>query len=460
MFALLSRAPVFAGQQAAPAAPTLGEIAERLTRLEDENRELLDEVRELRKELTGFQNQSARRAPPPESPAAAPSVEEKLAVSQARIEELAQTKVEASQKFPIRLTGMALFNAYVNSRANSDVDNPTIASPAAGRSTTGATLRQTTIGLSYSGPRTLLGGEISGSLAMDFFGGSTSALNHTVRLRTATIRLDWSNTSLLVGQDKPLISPRTPISLAQVGVPPLTDAGDLWVWQPQIRIEHRFGLGPNSGVQAQLGVFQTALLGDSGEYGSYLPSTTTAADNAERAQPGLEGRVELWKKWGDNARLEVAPGFHVSRDHVGGFPVPSRIFSLDWLLRPVAHIEFSGMFFHGQNVAAAGGLRQGFTVYTQPYRIHPVHAAGGWSQLRIPVTARLAFDIYGGQEDDRNSDLLPGSIGRNREFAANLIYRLAPNVLASFEAAQLRTTYLGLANRINNHYDLALGYMF
>jgi hypothetical protein len=28
------------------------------------------------------------------------------------------------------------------------------------------------------------------------------------------------------------------------------------------------------------------------------------------------------------------------------------------------------------------------------------------------------------------------------------------------EASQLRTTYLGLGVRINNHYDLALAYLF
>jgi hypothetical protein len=35
-------------------------------------------------------------------------------VSEHRIEELAQTKVESSQRFPIQLTGTALFNAYGN----------------------------------------------------------------------------------------------------------------------------------------------------------------------------------------------------------------------------------------------------------------------------------------------------------------------------------------------------------
>jgi hypothetical protein len=40
------------------------------------------------------------------------------------------------------------------------------------------------------------------------------------------------------------------------------------------------------------------------------------------------------------------------------------------------------------------------------------------------------------------------------------MYKLAPNVLAALELAQVRTQYLGSLFRLNNHYDLALAYMF
>ena len=45
-------------------------------------------------------------------------------------------------------------------------------------------------------------------------------------------------------------------------------------------------------------------------------------------------------------------------------------------------------------------------------------------------------------------------------FGGNLYYRLAPNVLLGLEASQLRTVYLVNGVRINNHYDLALAYLF
>ena len=40
------------------------------------------------------------------------------------------------------------------------------------------------------------------------------------------------------------------------------------------------------------------------------------------------------------------------------------------------------------------------------------------------------------------------------------MYRIAPNVFMSLEAGQIRTTYLGIGNRVNNHYDLAVAYSF
>ncbi|MCL4855341.1 MAG: hypothetical protein KJZ78_28595, partial [Bryobacteraceae bacterium] len=101
----------------------------------------------------------------------------------------------------------------------------------------------------------------------------------------------------------------------------------------------------------------------------------------------------------------------------------------------------------------------GFT-FLSDGRVIPVHSHGGWGQFTFIATPRLSFNVYGGQHDDRDADLSPGGISRNMAGAANLMYRFAPNVIVSFEAAQLRTTYLGSGIRLNNRYDLALAYLF
>jgi hypothetical protein len=51
-------------------------------------------------------------------------------------------------------------------------------------------------------------------------------------------------------------------------------------------------------------------------------------------------------------------------------------------------------------------------------------------------------------------------IGRNLAYGANFFYKLSPNVIASFETMQTRTSYLLFGQRLNNHYDLAFAYLF
>ncbi len=190
---------------AAQTTPELREVLTRLDRLEQENRDLMQQILELRKQV------AAANPPTTENPTAE-KLEERASVHETRIDDLAQTRVEASQKLPLRITGMALFNAYVNGHANGNAANPTVASATPGQETGGATLRQTTIGLEYRGAQTLFGATASGSLSMDFFGGSTASLNHLVRLRTAEIDLDWSNRGIMVGQEKPTPSERQGIA--------------------------------------------------------------------------------------------------------------------------------------------------------------------------------------------------------------------------------------------------------
>jgi len=450
--------------------PEIRQILDRLDRLEKTNQALTEEIRALRQQLAGLHAEPASKTelaattdPPakPDGESAAPGDQptagEAADVQKNRVEEMEQTKVESSEKFPIRITGMALFNAFSNGRYNNQSDNPTIASYAPGQDTGGGTLRQSTLGLLFDGPYTFAGGRVSGSLYMDFFGGSTASLDHLVRLRTASIKLDWTNTIVTVGQEKPIISPRDPDSFAQVGVSPLTGAGNLWLWQPQIRVEQRFSLDSNTGLKAQVGVFQTSLFNSTVNADSY--AAPVVGQPSESSSPGGEARLELWRQWGETGRLEIAGGFHVNHNHVGPFALPSNVYSVDWFFRPLSKVEFSGMFFHGRNLAVLGGLQQGYDDLPGG-KWTSVVGSGGWAQLRFPVSRRLAFDIYGGQQDDVSADLLTGFIAKNQAYFANVQYRLAPNVIVSLEGGQVRTQYFPVATRLNDHYDLGVAYLF
>jgi hypothetical protein len=438
-----------AQQTPAPKEAGLQEVMSRLDRLEAQNRDLMAEIRALREQLAVAPPASAPETAPQTADAEAPPqpVAERVAVAERRLADLDQSKVSSDHRLPVTLTGMLLFNTFLNGKGSGGADNPTVLPPNGAQASAGGTFRQSVIGLKVDGPGLVGGGKVTGAVYMDFFGGGTG-LNQTMRLRIATLDATWKNTTLGLAFDKPIIAPREPDSLAQVGVSPLTGAGNLWLWQPQIRVEQRISLTDQSGLRAQFGLYQTSESGTglSAEYPSLA-----------RARPGYQGRFEFWKQSG-NRRIEIAPSFHLSSTRVVGQSVPSRIFSIDWLIRPAARVDFTGAFFQGENTGVIGGLRQGVSVFNGQARA--VGATGGWAQFSFRVTQRATFNVYGGQEDDRNRDLMPGAVGKNQGYGTNIIYRLGSNILTSLEASQVRTTYLGSSTVTNPHYDLAFAYLF
>jgi hypothetical protein len=424
----------------------IGQILERLDRVEKQNRDLTAEVDELKAELAALR--------PAASPGAAPNatLEDRVAIQDKRIEEQAQTKVETSQKFPLTITGMALFNAFLNSRYAGGVEYPTAASllptPEAGN----ATLRQTIIGLEFHGPQTFLGGTVSGALAMDFYTGGVS-FNSMFRLRTGSINLDWKTTKLMVGIDKPIFNPRDPSSLAQVGISPLTGAGNLWLWMPQARIEKDFAFTNLTGLRARVGVVATH---EAPPYDQPPASSIAVSPN----RPGAEGRVEFYHQLDDDRRLEIAGGFHASTTHAGGFSIPSRVYQADWFFNPFKPVEWTGVMFTGQNVSnlGTGAINEGYSIF--PRGAYAVTARGGWTQFTIHTTRRLDFHLFTGLQYYESRVLGVNDASRNLMYGVNLFYRIAPNVLLGPELSQFRTLYIGAGTRLTNHYDLALAYLF
>jgi hypothetical protein len=435
--------------------PEIDRILERLDKLERENHALAEQVQQLKAQLAASRppaptDATAANAAPPDA-AASPTVDEQLAIQQNRIEEQAQTKVEASQKFPISLTGMVLFNTYLNSRFGGATEYPTTAAFTASPAAAGATMQQTVIGLAYHGPQTFLGGTVDGSLYMDFFTGGTTAYFSTIRLRTASINLRWKTRSLMVGIDKPIFNPREPASLAQVGYSPLTGAGNLWLWLPQARVEQDFAFTGSTGIRAITGVVDTH---EAAPYNTTNPPVTVAS-----GRPGIEGHYEFYHKFDDDRRIEIATGFHHSDTHAGGFSIPSEVLSFDWLLKPDKRVDLTGVFFTGQNVSelGTGAINEGYAVYRR--KALAVTSRGGWSQFTVHTTPRLDLHLFSGLQYYESAALDDGDVLRNLQYGANLLFHIAPNVVVGPEISQFRTQYVnGL--RLTNHYDLALGYLF
>jgi hypothetical protein len=431
----------FAQESARPDA-TLTEILRRLDALERENRELLNQVHELREQLNPAQAKQEQNQTQDQE-----TLEERVEVNEARVADQAQTKVEASQKFPLSLNGMLLFNAFANSRADGMSGYGLLTGP----ERMGATVRQTILGLDFHGPALPGGGHVNGSLMMDFWGGGPEPGTSWLRIRRANLSLEWRNRTFSVGQDKPLISPYEPDSLAEVGIPPLAGAGNLWLWLPQARYEERVHLGTSSGLTGQIALMQTDE--------AYTTAPPQYSGNLAQARPAVEGRVAFWHKFDDVRRVDVGSGFHTSQTHVGGKSADSRIASLDWRFVPSGRLQFTGTLYKGTNVSGLGALGNGFGASMRG-RVESVDSGGGWAQVSTTLSKRLTWNLFSGFENDHGRYLPYDNIVRDFTYASNLVYRLSPNVIVSFEGLQMRGHLQSGLGTIHNHYDLALAYLF
>src|SRR5258706_9367996 len=187
----------------------------------------------------------------------AAKLDEEYDLLSSKVEEQHQSKVESASKYRVRLSGIVLLNLFGNKGQVDNQDFPTVplaVPPGTPSGSLGATLRQSQLGLEIFGPR-VAGARTSADLQMDFAGGFQNTWNGVdagiIRLRTATMRLDWAKTSIVAGQAGLFFTPTTPTSFATLAVPALAYAGNLWNWTPQVRVEHRFTVSEDSSFLVQ-----------------------------------------------------------------------------------------------------------------------------------------------------------------------------------------------------------------
>jgi len=222
---------VYGWTQAASApAPPTDAMTDAVHQLQDEVRELRNAVVELRSEAGQYRAETEQlrkeleaRGPAQEAATVNPangvpapeqgaplaervaSLEESSELLSSKLDDQYQTKVEAASKYRLRLSGIVLLNLFSNRGYIDSQDVPTWAIPEipnVSGQTFGASMRQSEIGLEVFGPH-LAGAKTSGNLQLDFAGGSPNSPNGVnfglVRLRIASMRMDWKNTSIVAG---------------------------------------------------------------------------------------------------------------------------------------------------------------------------------------------------------------------------------------------------------------------
>ena len=249
----------------------------------------------------------------------------------ARVEEQRQTKVESSSKFRLKLSGIALFNAFTVQGQVDNLDFPSIAFPkfiGYPEGGTGASVRQSIIGLTGIGPD-LFGAHTSGELQLGFYGGLPSGYTATssgiANLRVARVRFDWKNTSAVAGLDYPFFSPNLPTTYMSVAVPAFALSGNLWTWTPTIRVEKRFE-GTLSPFKVEAGFL------DPSSSIQYVNNANLRIPNPTEAsrQPSIAVRLSANRKSEDRAASLGISGLYSPQEFSGAFHTTGWAGMLDW----------------------------------------------------------------------------------------------------------------------------------
>jgi hypothetical protein len=425
----------------------------------------------------------------PSLPDRVASIEENEQLTDEKLKDLNQTKVDSSSKYRLRLSGILLLNLFATRGAVDFQDIPEIATqpaPLQGSGAFGGSLRQTQIGLDGFGPE-IWGAKTSASLKFDFAGGfpiwPNGATQGIARLRTGIIRFDWDNTSIIAGQDALFLSPLSPTSLASLAVPALAYSGNLWSWAPQVRVEHRIHVSDSSQLLLQ-GAVMDNLSGQipASAYAPNMNLTPTASPSPveppssgeNSGQPAYAARVawtgSLWDQ-----PITLGTGGYYGRQNWGfGRMVDAWAGTTDVSIPLGTFVEFGAEFYRGRALGGlAGGIGQSVLWHglleDPTTSVYGLNAIGGWAQLKFKVTPKLQVNGAFGQDQPFAAELRAsggnqgyynGILSKNMTPLANLIYQPRSNVAMSLEYRYLKTYPLDSFPNTANRVSLNLGYIF
>lgn len=456
---------------------------QQLEQSKQEMEELRQELVEMKKQLALSQHvstESSSQASTADSAkataAAIEDLQERQQTTEAQVKVLDQTKVESSSKYPLRVTGLILFNAFVNRGIVDNIDLPEAAtnqSNPTGNGSAGGSFRQTILGLEGYGPR-IAGARTSASVDLDFFGGlaygsyATSA--GTVRMRTASVNLDWANDSIQAGMVAPLISPLSPTSYAMVAAPALAGAGNLWTWAPQLRYAHQVPLQSGRRLQLEFGLWDPPTAGYSTNQLFRAPSPGEASK-----QPGYESRIAYGTFTGEHPFQIGLGGYYSRQSYSGNQSVDSWAVTTDWRVPLGSRFEVSGEGYRGRALGGLGGgvykdVLSGIYAPTGLNAYRGLNAIGGWTQFKThfsqSLEANASIGLDNGYADDFHEFIFPPTVtatqlrARNKMVFGNLIFRPKTYLILSPEYRRVWTWPIYGNVNTADVFTLSAGYQF
>jgi hypothetical protein len=476
-------------------------LTEAMARTQAQLEQSQRELTEMRQQLSALQRQVAQSShssadstavasvsssvdPQADSTSTASEIEdirERQAVQESQIATHEQSKVESESKYPVKLTGLALLNGFVNTRAVDAAATPSLALP--GNGSTGASLRQTILGFDARGPH-LFGAQSYADLRVDFDASSQSlsaqigtpgyySTNATLlRLRTAHAMLQWPQATVYFALDRPILSPDMPSSLTAVAVPALAWSGNLWTWNPQVGATRDFAFGLRD-VRLQAALID---VGDAPLTPVISTQTSTPSSTAERSRwPGVEARIALLGSRDNDQSSHLGFGGYFAPHHLfGATNFDAWAGTLDARVHLPFRLEWIGNFYRGQALGGLGGgaykdFAYSFNPVTGEYDFQPLDDVGGWTQIKERVNERLEFNAAFGLDNVFTGELRPYAVAggtmfqnlaRNRTYTGNVIYSPSAYLLFSLEYRHLQSSPVNGNSSQSDIIGVGAGYKF
>jgi hypothetical protein len=358
----------------------------------------------------------------------------------------------------LEFTGVVLVNGFWNDNTVNNGDVPQFAVPDTATRTggIGGTARQSRFAVILTQPG-VLGGTLTGEVDVDFYGGQLGNAGRTfplLRLRRLVARVNWPRGEWLVGQETHLLAEINPRSLAAVGTPGFTAAGNLWFWMPQLRGTYEIGSTVRLAAQ---GAVIAPMTGD--PQGTF----NTQPDAAEKSgRPFLQGRLRVsWGDPSDPSELGVA-------GHTGWFAVTDSTLETSRAIAVSGRVragigELRGEWYTGHGLAAlgGGGIGRNFSPLTGA----ALDDRGGWVQANVRPSSTWEFGAgLGLDEPDRDELDTSDPTMRLRNFVWEAHFVLQPSgpIVLGVEYRRIETEYGGTATLsvVDNHLNLQAGFRF
>lgn len=379
--------------------------------------------------------------------------EETIALLQQQMADQAQIAVQTHARLSMELSGRVLLHFFSNSARVNNIDVPLMVSPRVAdglpRGGIGLSVRQSSLAFVVTAPN-ILGADFTGDMDLDFYGGQTDgSTSPIIRLVVTRAWLRWKRAEVMVGQDVPLVSPLNPRSLASIGAPGFSAAGNLWAWLPQLRV------GVERPGRVSVGVKGAVLAPTMAGKADLTPSDHDLAQRSKR--PFAQARAHA--RWGaDDLAAEVGVGVHRGWYATANTSALRRAAGVtaDALIPLTQRIELRGEWYAGRGMQGLGGGAVGhlFTTAGQPVR-----STGAWGQLNVKPTAHVTLGGGYGQDDPVDAGLSATARLKNTVSELHLHLRPAGPVVLGLEARRMATTYASGTVK-NTHVNLAVGFEF